>query len=146
MNPTVRNEPKSTQIFHMQRQDWTIKGKISALSILRLAEITLPNPYLKRPLHPQIQIGGHRKRSSTINERGSKIARISVFGCHLSPVRRQNGNRKLLFLTIFYLRSSTVLTFSIAAYPVCPNGCVLTGLVAEIVPTGVAQGLMGNEI
>ena len=55
-----------------------------------------------------------------------KIARNSVFDCHLSPDWRQmaikkSGDKwqsKTLFSTIIYLRSSIVLTFSIAAYPV----------------------------
>ena len=55
-----------------------------------------------------------------------EIARNSAFDCHLSQVGRQiaiekSGDKwqsKTLFPTIFYLRSSTVLTFSIAAYPV----------------------------
>ena len=45
----------------------------------------------------------------TIDGRGSKIDRNSVFDCHLSPVSISND---------FYPRSSIVLTFSIAAYPV----------------------------
>ena len=52
----------------------------------------------------------------TMDEGGSKLARNSVFDCHLSPGWRQS---KTLFITIFDLRSSIVLTFSIAAYPVC---------------------------
>ena len=55
-----------------------------------------------------------------------EIARNSVFDCHFSQVVRQmaiekSGDKwqyKTLFQTIFYLRSSIVLTFSIAAYPV----------------------------
>ena len=55
-----------------------------------------------------------------------EIARNSVFDCHLSPVGRQmaiekSGDKwqsKTLFPTIFDLRSSIELTFSIAAYPV----------------------------
>ena len=54
---------------------------------------------------------------STMDERGSKIDRNSVFDCHLSPVWRQMAI-KTLFLTIFDQRSSIVLAFSIAAYPV----------------------------
>ena len=50
----------------------------------------------------------------TIDERGKKIARHNVFDCHLSPVGRQ-WQSKTMFLTIFDLRSSMVLTFSIAA-------------------------------
>ena len=51
----------------------------------------------------------------TIDERGSKTARNGVFVYRLSPT---NDKRKL-FLTIFDLRSSIVLTSSIAAYPLC---------------------------
>ena len=50
----------------------------------------------------------------TIDECGSKIARNSVFDCHLGD----KWQLKTLFLMIFYLPSSIVLTFSIAAYPV----------------------------
>ena len=55
----------------------------------------------------------------TIDERGSKVARNSVFDCQLLPVGRQIAIKTLL-QTIFDLRSSIVhvLTFSIAAYPV----------------------------
>ena len=60
-----------------------------------------------------VTIPGRRqsKMQSTIDERGSKIDRNSVFDCHLSP-------SKTLFLLIFDLRSLIVLAFSIAAYPV----------------------------
>ena len=54
----------------------------------------------------------------TLDECGLKIARNSVFDCHLSPVGRQMAS-KTLFLTIFDLRSSIIMTFSIVAYPVC---------------------------
>ena len=60
---------------------------------------------------------------STIDdERGSKIARNSGFDCHLSPVGRQMAIEKRVFgqfLTIFYLHSLIISTFSIATYPVC---------------------------
>ena len=46
----------------------------------------------------------------TINEHGSKIARNSVFDCHLSSVGRQMAIATL-FLTIFDLRSLIVLKF-----------------------------------
>ena len=42
---------------------------------------------------------GTCRRLLTIDERGSKIARNSVFDCHLSPVSRAtNSNRKPCFL------------------------------------------------
>ena len=41
----------------------------------------------------------------TIDERGSKFPRNCVFDCHLSPVSKD-----------FYLRSSIILMFTIAAY------------------------------
>ena len=44
----------------------------------------------------------------TIDERGSKISRNSVFGCHLSPLL------KTLFLMIFDLHSLIVLTFDLS--------------------------------
>ena len=47
----------------------------------------------------------------TIDERGSKIARNSVFG--------DKWQLKTLFLKIFDLCSSIVLTFLIAVYPLC---------------------------
>ena len=53
----------------------------------------------------------------TIEECGSKVARNSVFDCHLSPVGRQMAIENLFM--IFDLRLWIVLTFSIAAYPVC---------------------------
>ena len=60
----------------------------------------------------------------TINERGSKIARNSVFDCHLSPVGRQKTIENSV-LTCLDLRLSIVLhvTFSIAAYPVIHSLC-----------------------
>ena len=54
----------------------------------------------------------------TIDERSSKIARNSVFDCHLSPVGRQMTIENSVS-NYFGLRSSIVWTFSIAAYPVC---------------------------
>ena len=45
----------------------------------------------------------------TINEHGSKIARNSVFECHLSPIRRQMPIQNSEI--IFDLRSLIVLTF-----------------------------------
>ena len=53
----------------------------------------------------------------TINERGSQIARNSVFTCHLSPVRQHMAIKDSVY-NDFYIRLSIVLTFSIAAYPV----------------------------
>ena len=51
----------------------------------------------------------------TIYERGSKIDRNSVYDCHLLPDWRQMAIENNV-LTIFDLRTSIVLTFSIAAY------------------------------
>ena len=51
----------------------------------------------------------------TINEGGSKIARNSVFDCHLSPVERQMAIDKSV-TTDFYLHWSIVLMFSIVAH------------------------------
>ena len=51
-----------------------------------------------------------------MDERGSEIATTSVFECHLSPVGRLMDIENFVF-NFFYLRSSIVLTFSIAAYP-----------------------------
>ena len=53
----------------------------------------------------------------TIDKRVSKIARNSVFDCHLSLVS-DKWQSITLFLTIFYLRSTIVFTFLIAASPV----------------------------
>ena len=63
------------------------------------------------------RVGGNRKRSSqsTKADQKSKETVFSIVIC------RQSGDKwqsKTLFLTIFDLRSSIVLTFSIAAYPV----------------------------
>ena len=55
-----------------------------------------------------------------IDERGSKIATNSVFDCHLSPIGRQMTIKNSVSGD-FYLRSSIVLTFSSAAYPVYPS-------------------------
>ena len=49
----------------------------------------MPVPYAG---HPLIIITPDRRQSKTlltVDERGSKIARYSVFDCHLSPVGRQ---------------------------------------------------------
>ena len=54
----------------------------------------------------------------TIDERSSKIARNNVFNCQLLPVG-DKWQSKTLCLTSFDLRSSIVLTFSIAAYLKC---------------------------
>ena len=51
----------------------------------------------------------------TIEERGSKTARKSVFDCHLSPAS-DKWQSKTLFLMISYLCSLIVLTFLIATY------------------------------
>ena len=56
---------------------------------------------------------GQSKTLLIIDDLELKIARNRVFYCHLSPV-----NRKLCF-NIFYLLLLIVLTFSIAAYPLC---------------------------
>ena len=59
----------------------------------------------------------------------------------LIAICRQLGDKwqsKTLFLTIFYLRSSIVLTFSIAAVPVCVLSCVMV-LVED---DGKPQGLL----
>ena len=55
---------------------------------------------------------------STIDKRGSKIDRNSVFDCHLSPVWRQMAIENSVSNN-FYLISSIVLAFSIA-----PTLCV----------------------
>ena len=55
------------------------------------------------------------KTLSTITDQKSLETEFSIVIC------RQSGDKwqsKTLFLTIFYLRSSIVLAFSIAAYPV----------------------------
>ena len=62
------------------------------------------------------RVGGNPKRFNNRRTR-VKIAKNGVFDCHLSPIGRQMEIENL-FLTIFDLRSSMVLTFSIAAYPV----------------------------
>ena len=59
-----------------------------------------------------------KKRLFTMDERGSEIATTSVFDCHLSPVGRLIAIENSVS-NYFGLRSSIVLTFLIAAYPVC---------------------------
>ena len=62
-----------------------------------------------------------RRQSKTllkIDECGSKIDRNSVFDCHLSPVERQMAMKNPVS-NDFDLHLLIVLTFSIAAYPVC---------------------------
>ena len=54
-----------------------------------------------------------------INEIGSKIARNSVFNCHVSPVGRQMAIENSVSNDFFYLPSSIVLTFSNAPCPLC---------------------------
>ena len=58
---------------------------------------------------------------NAINIRRTRIKIVinSVFDCHLSPYTGDKWQSKTLFLSIYDLRSSIVLTFSIAAYPVC---------------------------
>ena len=65
-------------------------------------------------------IGCEQKRSIIIDESGSKIARNSVLDCKTSDT----WESKTLFLTTFDLCSSIVLTFLIAAYPMCYASCV----------------------
>ena len=52
----------------------------------------------------------------TIDECGLKIARNSVFDCHLLPVWRQMAIKNYVS-NFFYLRSSKILAFSVASYP-----------------------------
>ena len=52
-----------------------------------------------------------------MDERGTEIATNSVFDCHLSPVGRLMAIENTAS-NHFGLRSSIVLTFLIAAYPV----------------------------
>ena len=68
------------------------------------------------------RVGGNRKRSlqSTNADKKSLETVLSIAIC------RQSGDKwqsKTLFLTIFDLRPSMVLTFSIAAYPVWTRFC-----------------------
>ena len=55
------------------------------------------------------------KTLPTIDERGSKIDRNSVFDCHLSPVWRQMAIENSVSNQIFDQRSTIILVFSIAA-------------------------------
>ena len=68
----------------------------------------------------------------TIDERGSKIDRNSVFYCHLSAGDKWQS--KTLFLTILDLCSSIVLTFSIAAYLVHTNNFYVSIMSWTILP------------
>ena len=62
-----------------------------------------------------------RPQSKTLNNRRTriKIAFNSVFDCHLSPVRRLIAIKNSVLAIFFDLRSSIVLTLSIAAYLAC---------------------------
>ena len=64
------------------------------------------------------RLGGNRKRSeqSMNSDHNMKETVFSIVICRQSG---DNGNKKNLFLTILDLRSSIILTFSIAVYLVC---------------------------
>ena len=65
----------------------------------------------------------------TIDERGSKIARNSVFDCHLSPVNRAtNGNRKPCFLRFLYSFVDSIDVFD------CRLPYVLTVVIEKALP------------
>ena len=72
---------------------------------------------IKRRCHLSHRVGGNRKRSlqSTNVDHKSLETMFSIAICRQSDDKWQS---KTLFLSIFDLRSSMVLTFSIAAYPV----------------------------
>ena len=72
-----------------------------------------------KPIDTLLVTPGRRQSETllTIEKNRSKIARNSVFNCHLSPVGRQMVIKNSVS-NDFYLRSSIVLTFSITAYPV----------------------------
>ena len=64
------------------------------------------------------RVGGNRKR----HQQSMNVDQKSIETVFLIAICRQCGDKwqsKTLFLTIFYLCSSIVLAFSIAAYPVC---------------------------
>ena len=74
--------------------------------------------------------------------RGSKIDRNSVF----IAIRRQSGDKwqSKTLLTIFVLRLSIALTFSIAAYPVCT--CFWYGsCIAVTVALGIERSQIPNN-
>ena len=54
-------------------------------------------------MHTSIDTPGRRqsKTLSTIDERGSKIDRNSVFDCHLSPVWRQKANENSVSIDVW---------------------------------------------
>ena len=70
------------------------------------------------------RIGGNRKCSKQLTNADQKsletvfLIAICRQWCDKWPLAT-NGNRKTLFLMIFDLRSSIILTFLITAYPVC---------------------------
>ena len=75
---------------------------------------------------------GQAKTLLTIDECGLKIERNRVFDCHLSPFWRQMAIKSSV-LTIYDLRLSIVITFSIAAYPVCVRSItVISQIVTRI--------------
>ena len=110
---TVKNRPIDFCYFSANltvRQNYpqkTLAGK----------ELTMHYQQQKHIVHT-----GRRQSKvlSTIDKCGSKIDRNSVFDFLLTPVWRQMATKNSVSNN-FYIRSSTVLAFSIAAYPVCCN-------------------------
>ena len=64
------------------------------------------------------RVGAIKNVINNRRKRIKKINRNSVFDCHLSPVGRQMAIKNTVSINIFYLHSSIVLAFSIAAYSV----------------------------
>ena len=80
--------------------------------------------------------GGNRKRSSSIDEHGSQIARNSVFDSHLSPVGRQTAIKNSVFND---LRSTFVESINVF-------DCRLSKVFIEYRPTEyVAKPIQNND-
>ena len=103
----VTNTYRFSEIINMRNLSTHFTPHLSKLSIRKFQIL-------------QITSGRRQSKTlSTIDERGSKIDRNSAFDCHLSPVWRQMAIENTVSIDFFYLRSSIVLAFKIAAYPVC---------------------------
>ena len=89
-----------------------VKTYRSLLSILQLFLLFLQNTF---------HTPGRRqsKNANTIEERRSKISRNSVFDWQLSPHWRQMAIHKHCFYRFLIRVSQLLITFLIAAYPVC---------------------------
>ena len=109
---TVSNDPRYTFV-------------VSSINVsdCRLSEVLIEYRPTEYKLHVPVEkkfphrICGIENSRRTIDERGSEIATTSVLNCRLSPVGRLMAIENCFFLFLVQ-RSSIILTFSTAAYPV----------------------------